>query len=212
MAFRTTFYARHFCSFSTSFKRLEAGTSTTPAAPGGLASGLVGDHAGHLFLVRLVHHAVGIEMAFALGRLRSQDVALKRVSALELARTCLLEALGRSTVCLKLWHSSLSSLQQNRSAGTAYPFTDSRHIALCARFLLAIFGLRLPAPGCFRFCPWHRFLAGHPQRLLQRILQHCFFRRRNHPGELLRPLGHYTLQPGNPLQRRRGRMIANFGE
>src|SRR5271165_3732547 len=125
MAFRTTFYARHFCSFSTSFKRLEAGTSTTPAAPGGLASGLVGDHAGHLFLVRLVHHAVGIEMAFALGRLRSQDVALKRVSALELARTCLLEALGRSTVCLKLWHSSLSSLQQNRSAGTAYPFTDS---------------------------------------------------------------------------------------
>src|SRR5271166_246872 len=63
------------------------------------------------------------------------------------------------------------------------------HIALCARFLLAIFGLRLPAPGCFRFCPWHRFLAGHAQRLLQRILQHCFFRRRNHPGELLRPLG-----------------------
>jgi hypothetical protein len=52
-------------------------------------------------------------MAFALGLLRSQDVALKSVSTLELARTGLLEALRRSTVCLKLWHSSLFILQQN---------------------------------------------------------------------------------------------------
>jgi len=82
------------------------------AAPCGLASGLVGDHAGHFLLVRLVYQAVGIEMALALGSLRSQDVALKSVSTLELARTCLLEALRRSTVCLKLWHNYLFILQQ----------------------------------------------------------------------------------------------------
>src|SRR5271169_6956693 len=136
MAFRTTFYARHCCSFSTSLSGWRQGHRPRSnfegpgiasslavarhrlermpgAAPCGPVSKLIGDHAGHFLLVRLVHHAVGIEMALALGRLRSQDVALKRVSALELARTCLFEALGRSTVCLKLWHSSPSSLQQN---------------------------------------------------------------------------------------------------
>ena len=77
---------------------------------------LVGDHPCYFFLIRLVHHRIGIEMAFALGSLRSQNVALKSVSTLELARTCLLEALRRSTVCLKLWHSDLFILQQNPAA------------------------------------------------------------------------------------------------
>src|SRR5215467_3500037 len=75
---------------------------------------LVGDHALNFGLIRLVHHGFHIEMAFALGSFRSQDMALKSVSTLELARTCLLEALRRSTVCLQLRHSSLSSLQQKR--------------------------------------------------------------------------------------------------
>lgn len=69
---------------------------------------LVWNHALDFGHVRLIKHHVSIELAFALGSLRSQDVALKRVTALDLARACLLEALGRSAVCLKLWHSDLS--------------------------------------------------------------------------------------------------------
>src|SRR6516165_4067239 len=77
-------------------------------------SWLVGDHPCNFFLIRLVHHRIGIEMAFALGLLRSQDVAFESVSTLKLARTCLLEALRRSTVCLQLRHSSLFILQHLR--------------------------------------------------------------------------------------------------
>ena len=79
-----------------------------------LLRGLVRDHSLNFRLIRLVHHGFHVEMAFALGSLRSQDVALKCVSALELARTCPLEAFRRSTVCLQLWHSSLFILTDRR--------------------------------------------------------------------------------------------------
>ena len=82
--------------------RLQPGRSP-PFTGGALALrklALVGDHPLNFGQIRLVHHRIGIEMAFALGFLRSQDVALKSVSTLELTRTCLLEALRRSTVCL----------------------------------------------------------------------------------------------------------------
>jgi len=69
---------------------------------------LVWNHALDLGHVRLIKHHVFIELALALGALGSQDVALIRVTALDLARACLLEALGRSAVCLKLWHNGLS--------------------------------------------------------------------------------------------------------
>ena len=78
-----------------------------------LFRGLVGDHAGYFMLIRLVDHRIGVELAFALRTLRSQDVALKRVSALELAGTRLLETLSRSLMCLQLGHSGLSITTQN---------------------------------------------------------------------------------------------------
>ena len=76
-------------------------------------SSLVGDHALNFMQIRLIDHRIGVELAFALRTLRSQDVALKRVSALDLASTCLLETLGRSLMCLQLGHSGLSITTQN---------------------------------------------------------------------------------------------------
>ena len=69
---------------------------------------LVRNHPFDLLLVGFVQNGIGIELALALGALGSQDVALERVTALDLARTCLLEAFGRSAVSLKLWHNDLS--------------------------------------------------------------------------------------------------------
>src|SRR5271167_2768334 len=74
---------------------------------------LVGNHALDLWHVGLVKHHVGIELALALGSFGSQDVALVRVSALDLARTCLLEALGRSAMSFQLRH-SVFPLQHKR--------------------------------------------------------------------------------------------------
>src|SRR5208337_3328429 len=73
---------------------------------------LVGNHALDLGHIGLVKHHVGIELPFALGSFGSQDVALERVSALDLARTCLLEALGRSAMSFRLRH-SVFLLQHN---------------------------------------------------------------------------------------------------
>ena len=69
---------------------------------------LVGDHPCDLLVIRLVQNRIRIELALALSALGSQDMALERVTALDLATPCLLEALGRSTVCLQLWHNDLS--------------------------------------------------------------------------------------------------------
>ena len=74
---------------------------------------LVGDHAFNLLLIRLIQNRIGIELALALGTLRSQDMALERVTALDLARTRLLEALSRSAMCLQLRHNDLSITTQN---------------------------------------------------------------------------------------------------
>lgn len=88
-------------------------TRCWPSPPGGRRrlphhAALVWDHALDLGHVGLIKHHVFIELAFALRTFRSQDVALIRVTALDLARTCLLEALGRSAMCLQLRHSYLS--------------------------------------------------------------------------------------------------------
>ena len=80
-----------------------------------LVRDLVGDHARYFMLIRLIDHRIGVELAFALRTLGSQDVALKRVSALKFAGTCLLETLGRSLMCLQLGHSGLSITPQNRA-------------------------------------------------------------------------------------------------
>ena len=86
---------------------------TPDAAPCGDCS-LVRDHARYFVLIRLVDHRIGVKLAFALRTLRSQDVALKRVSALKLAGSGLLETLGRSLMCLQLGHSGVSITTQNR--------------------------------------------------------------------------------------------------
>src|ERR1700684_596757 len=65
-------------------------------------STLVGDHACNLLLICLIQNRISIELALALSRLRSQDVALERVTALDFATACLVEALRRSAMCLKL--------------------------------------------------------------------------------------------------------------
>jgi hypothetical protein len=74
--------------------------SAPGAAPCGKLLILVRNHALDLFLIGLIQNRIRIELALALGALGSQDVALKRVSALDFAGTCLLEALRRSAVCL----------------------------------------------------------------------------------------------------------------
>jgi len=61
---------------------------------------LVRYHPFDLLLIRLIQNRVPIELALALGALGSQDVALKRVTAFNFARTRLLEALRCSAVCL----------------------------------------------------------------------------------------------------------------
>ena len=61
---------------------------------------LVRNHALDLLLIGLIQNRIRVELALALGALGSQDVAFKRVSALNFAGTCLLEALRRSAVCL----------------------------------------------------------------------------------------------------------------
>src|SRR5271166_4951737 len=81
---------------------------------------LVGNHACNFVLIRLVDHRVGVEMPLALRTLRSQDVPFKRVSTLELACRCLLEALGGSTMCLQLRHNRLSITTQTHVPGQCW--------------------------------------------------------------------------------------------
>src|SRR5580704_19748898 len=95
----------------------------TPEAASCGDCSLVGDHARYFMLIRLIDHRIGVELAFALRTLGSQDVALKRVSALDFACTCLLETLGRSLMCLQLRHSGLSILQHHRSRNADQPAT-----------------------------------------------------------------------------------------
>ena len=78
---------------------------------------LVRNHPLDLGYVGLVKHHVSIELALALGSFGSQDVALVRVSALDFACTCLLEAFGRSAMSLQLWHSVF--LLQHKRANAA---------------------------------------------------------------------------------------------
>src|ERR1039457_322561 len=65
---------------------------------------LVGDHPQNLRQIGLVDHSAHIHLALALGALGSQDVALESETALHLARTRLLEALGGAAVSLHLRH------------------------------------------------------------------------------------------------------------
>lgn len=44
------------------------------------------------------------ELALGLGRLGGEDMPHLRLAALNLAATSLLEALGRASMCLQLWH------------------------------------------------------------------------------------------------------------
>jgi hypothetical protein len=99
------------------------------AAPCGYVSTLVRDHAGNLLLIRLIQNHVFIELALALGCLRSQDVALERVTAFDLATTCLMEALRRSAMCLKLRHSVFLLQHRNRRFG--HPRADVIELELC---------------------------------------------------------------------------------
>src|SRR5271157_326533 len=89
-------------------------TGSPTSAAFALVGLLVGNHALDFWHVGLVKHHVGVELALALGSLRSQDVALVRVSALDLARTCLLEALGRSAMSFQLRH-NVFLLQHKRA-------------------------------------------------------------------------------------------------
>jgi hypothetical protein len=71
---------------------------------GGRSPYLVGDHPQNLRQIGLVDHSTHIHLALALRAFRSQDVALESKTALYLAGTCLLEALGGATVSLHLRH------------------------------------------------------------------------------------------------------------
>src|SRR5579859_6711465 len=65
---------------------------------------LVRDHPVDLGRIGLAHQCIGIELAFALGVLRSKDVPLERFAALDLARGGLLEAFSGPFVCFHLSH------------------------------------------------------------------------------------------------------------
>ena len=65
---------------------------------------LVGDHPLDFGQVGFVDHTRHVALALRLGALGSEDVALESVSTLDLARTCLLEALGSAGMCLELRH------------------------------------------------------------------------------------------------------------
>src|SRR5579859_201308 len=65
---------------------------------------LVRDHPVDLGRVGLAHQCIGIELAFALGVLRSKDMALERFAALDLARRGLLEAFCCAFVCFQFRH------------------------------------------------------------------------------------------------------------
>ena len=78
---------------------------------------LVRNHPFDLFLVSFVQNRIGIELALALRAFGSQDVALERVTAFDLARTSLLEALSRSAMSLKLWHNPSSITTYNAQIG-----------------------------------------------------------------------------------------------
>src|SRR5271157_176735 len=105
---------------------LRGETGSPPSAIYALVGALVRDHALDLWHVGLVKHHVGVELALALGSLRSQDVAFVRVSALDLARTCLVEALGRSAMSFQLRHSVLLLQHKRANPASDRPFTTLR--------------------------------------------------------------------------------------
>ena len=71
---------------------------------GGRSPCLVGDHPQDLRQIGLIDHSAHIHLALALSALLSQDVALESETALYLARTRLVEALGGAAVSLHLRH------------------------------------------------------------------------------------------------------------
>ena len=77
-------------------------TLMTRLKPCPFKSPLVRDHSFDLLLVSFVQNRIAIELALALGALRSQDVALESVSALNPATRRLLKALGSAAVRLHL--------------------------------------------------------------------------------------------------------------
>lgn len=54
--------------------------------------------------VRLAHQCIGIKLAFALGVLRGQDMALERFAALDLTCGGFLKAFGCAFVCFQFRH------------------------------------------------------------------------------------------------------------
>src|SRR5271165_3393283 len=88
---------------------------------------LIWNHALDFGHVGLVKHHIGIELALALGALGSQDVAFVRMSALDLARTCLLEALGRSAMSFQLRHSVLLLQHKCENAASDGAVGTRRH-------------------------------------------------------------------------------------
>ena len=89
---------------------------------------LVRNHALDLRHVGLVKHHVSIELALAFGSFGSQDVAFERVSAFDLARTCLLEALGRSAMSFQLRHSVFLLQHKHANAASDGGFTTESTI------------------------------------------------------------------------------------
>lgn len=55
-------------------------------------------------MIRIRDQNLTAEVALGLGGLRGKDMAHLGLAALELARACLMEALGGAAVCLQLWH------------------------------------------------------------------------------------------------------------
>lgn len=70
-----------------------------PRAKGQKPRFLVRNHSLYFRRVRIAHQRRGAEVALALLLFGRQDVAQKRLLALDLSGPCLLEALGRAFVC-----------------------------------------------------------------------------------------------------------------
>jgi hypothetical protein len=73
---------------------------------------LVRDHPQHLSMVGIAHQSAAAQLAFPLGVLGGKNMALERLTALDLARGSFFEALGCAFMGLQFRHKSdLQTLQ-----------------------------------------------------------------------------------------------------
>src|SRR6186997_2426546 len=104
LAMRNTFLRRPRNPLARWMTFLWEARAVTPRFTLGMAASLVGQHHAYRSPVRGVHFAATAQVPLALGVLLGEDVAQKRLAALDAATGALPEALGGATLGLQLRH------------------------------------------------------------------------------------------------------------